>query len=108
MRLPTLGKWRGRLDDPPLPIAYLVCFFELLGGVGLALGLLARLAALAVGIVMVGAMATVHWRSGFFMNWELTPGKGHGIETNLALLAMALAVLIDGAGSLSVDRLIGP
>jgi hypothetical protein len=35
---------------------------------------------------------------------ELKPGKGHGIEFSLALLA--LAVLIDGGGALSIDRLI--
>jgi uncharacterized membrane protein YphA (DoxX/SURF4 family) len=48
----------------PRPLAYLVCFFEFLGGLGLLFGLLTRLAALAVGIVMVGAIARVHWRNG--------------------------------------------
>jgi|RhiMetdeSRZDD1v2_1073273.scaffolds.fasta_scaffold94014_2 putative oxidoreductase len=91
------------------PIAYLVCFFEFLGGIGLVLGLLTRPAALAVAIVMVGAIAKVHWQHGFFLNWQLTPGKGHGYEANLAFLAMAVACLIAGGGALSVDRLIlGP
>jgi putative oxidoreductase len=87
----------------PAPIAYMVCFFEFLGGIGLVLGFLTRLAALAVAVVMTGAIATVHRQNGFFMNWEMTPGKGHGIETNLAFLAMALAIFIDGAGTLSID-----
>jgi putative oxidoreductase len=51
-------------------------------------------------------MATVHWQHGFFMNAELKPGKGHGIEYTLALLAMGAAILIAGAGALSLDRLI--
>jgi putative oxidoreductase len=89
---------------PPL-IAYLVCFFELLGGIGLILGLLTRLAALAVVVVMVGAIVKVHWQHGFFLNWSLTPGKGHGYEANLAFLAMALACFIAGGGVLSLDRL---
>lgn len=89
-----------------LPIAYLVCFFEFLGGIGLLLGLLTRLAALAVIIVMIGAIGKVHWQNGFFLNWELTPGKGHGYEANLALIAMALACLIAGGGALSLDRLL--
>jgi putative oxidoreductase len=55
---------------------------------------------------MIGAMVTVHWQHGFFLNVELQPGKGHGIEYTLALLAMGLAVLIDGAGALSIDRLL--
>ncbi len=90
----------------PLPIAYGVCFFELLGGIGLLIGLLTRLAALAVIVVMIGAIAKVHWQNGFFLNWELTPGKGHGFEANLAFIAMALACLIAGGGALSVDLLL--
>ncbi|HEY3306457.1 MAG TPA: DoxX family protein [Candidatus Binatia bacterium] len=92
----------------PVPIAYLVCFFEFLGGIGLIVGFLTRLAALAVAVVMVGAIATVHWKEGFFINWELKPGKGHGIEANLAFLAMAVALVIDGGGLWSVDALLVP
>lgn len=88
----------------PLPIAYLVCFFEFLGGIGLILGLLTRPAALAVLIVMVGAIVKVHWRNGFFVNWELRPNRGHGFEANLAFLAMAVACLIAGGGALALDR----
>jgi putative oxidoreductase len=92
----------------PLPIAYLVCFFEFLGGIGLVLGLLTRPAALAVAIVMAGAIVTVHWANGFFVNWEMKPGKGHGLEANLAFLAMAVACLIAGGGALSIDRALAP
>jgi putative oxidoreductase len=87
-------------------VAYLVCFTEFLGGIGLVLGLLTRIAALGVAAVMVGAIVKVHLPNGFFMNWDLAPGKGHGFETNLALLAMALACVIAGGGELSIDRLL--
>jgi putative oxidoreductase len=90
----------------PLPVAYAVCFFEFLGGIGLLVGLLTRLAALAVIVVMLGAIAKVHRRHGLFLNWELTPGKGHGYEANLAYIAMALACLIAGGGALSIDGLL--
>jgi putative oxidoreductase len=90
----------------PLPLAYLVCFFELFGGIGLIVGLLTRLAALAIAVVMVGAIVKVHWQNGFFLNWELTPGKGHGFEANLALLGMAVACLIAGGGAWSLDHLL--
>ena len=79
-----------------LPLAYAVCCFELLGGLGLLFGLLTRLAASAVLVVMVGGIAKVHGRNGFFLNWELAPGKGHGIEANLAYSAMALACILAG------------
>ncbi|MBI4529684.1 MAG: DoxX family protein [Deltaproteobacteria bacterium] len=88
----------------PVPLAYMVCFIEFLSGIGLIVGFLARLCGLGVAAVMIGAMATVHWQHGFFLNAELKPGKGHGIEFTLALLAMGLAVLIEGAGALSIDR----
>lgn len=42
------------------------------------------------------------------MNWSLTPGKGHGYEMNLALIAMALAVFVGGAGAYSIDRWLRP
>ncbi len=91
----------------PLPVAYAVCFFEFLGGIGLILGLLTRLAALAVIIVMIGAIAKVHAKNGFFLNWELGPGKGHGYEVNVALIAMALACLLAGGGSVALDAVLG-
>ena len=91
----------------PLPVAYAVCFFEFLGGIGLILGLLTRLAALAVIIVMIGAIAKVHAKNGFFLNWQLTPGQGHGYEANVAFIAMALACLLAGGGSVALDAVLG-
>jgi len=88
----------------PLPLAYLVCLLELLSGIGLLVGFLARLCGLAVVGIMGGAIAMVHFQHGFFLNAELKPGKGNGIEYNLALIAMGLAVLIEGAGAFSIDR----
>jgi putative oxidoreductase len=71
-------------------------------------GLLVRPAALGLILVMLVAIAKVHWPNGFFLNWALEPGKGHGYEMNLALIGMALAVLIGGAGILSINRVIHP
>ena len=52
--------------------------------------------------------ALPHWANGFFINWSFEPGKGHGFEMNLALIGMALAVLVGGAGALSIDRWLRP
>ena len=90
----------------PKPIALLVSFFELLGGLGLFFGFLTRPSALAVICVQIGAIAKVHAQHGLFINWELAPGRGHGYEANLAYIAMAVACLIAGGGSLSVEGLI--
>jgi putative oxidoreductase len=53
---------------------------------------------------MTVAIARVHWANGFFINWTLTPGRGHGMEMNLALLGMSLALVTRGAGWLAIDR----
>ena len=59
---------------------------------------------LASGIigVMLGAMATVHLKIGFFMNWNGNQ-KGEGFEYHLLALVIALALLIRGGGAYSVD-----
>lgn len=90
----------------PLPVAYAVCFFEFLGGIGLFFGFATRLAALAVIAVMVGAIAKVHIKNGLFINWGLVPGKGHGYEANIAYIAMAVACVLAGGGALSIDGLL--
>jgi hypothetical protein len=37
------------------------------------------------------------------MNWDMAPGKGHGVEMNLALIGLAAVVLVEGAGLFSID-----
>jgi putative oxidoreductase len=81
---------------------------ECFGGLAMIVGLLARPVALGLIVVMLVAIKKVHSRHGFFLNWSLAQGKGHGFEFNLALIAMALSILIGGAGALSIDGLIAP
>ena len=92
----------------PAPAAMAAAFVEFLGGIGMVLGFLVRPAALGIIVVMVVAIAKVHGRHGLFLNMGNVPGRGHGFEFNLALIAMALGILIGGAGVLSIDRLIVP
>ncbi|PYN38226.1 MAG: DoxX family protein [Candidatus Rokuibacteriota bacterium] len=102
----TIGGFR-HMNIPPAATA-LAAFTECFGGLALIIGLLARPAALGLILVMVVAIAKVHGKHGFFLNFAMTPGKGHGYEFNLVLIAMALSILIGGAGALSIDRLIAP
>ena len=90
----------------PAPLAVLVIVAEFFGGLGVLFGALTRLAAFGIACVMVGGIFTVHLRNGFFINWSNEPGRGHGIEANLAYLAMALALCMTGAGALSIDELV--
>src|SRR6266849_2083308 len=52
---------------PPV-LALLAMAAEFLGPLGLAVGLLTRLAAFGIGCVMLVALITTHWPYGFFMN----------------------------------------
>lgn len=90
----------------PAPAAATAAFIELLGGLAMVTGLLARPAAVGLMVVMLVAIAKVHARHGFFINFAGTPGRGHGYEFNFVLVAMALSILIGGAGVLSLDRAI--
>lgn len=90
----------------PAGATVLAALIECFGGLAMLAGFLVRPAALGLVMVMLVAVAKVHWTNGFFLNMSMTPGKGHGYEFNLALIGMALAVLVGGAGRYSVDRLI--
>ena len=86
----------------PAPFGYLAIAAEFLGGLGLIVGFLSRVAAFGVFCNMLVAVLTVHIGNGFFMNWGGT-AKGEGFEYHLLAGAMALAVMIAGAGGVSVD-----
>ena len=87
----------------PAPLAVLAILAEFLGGIGLVVGLLSRVAALGIGVDMVVAVLLVHAPNGFFMNWYGNQ-KGEGFEYHLLVIAMAFLVVVRGAGAWSVDR----
>jgi putative oxidoreductase len=101
----TIGYFQSSLNVPPA-LTVLAALTECFGGVAVFAGVLTRLAALGLIVVMLIAIAKVHWPHGFFLNFSLQPGKGHGLEYNFALIGMALALLVGGGGALSIDRLI--
>ena len=97
----TMGFLTGTMGLPWI-VAFLVIVAEFLGSIGLVAGFLTRLSALGIGCVMIGAIATVHGKVGFFMNWYGSQ-QGEGYEYHLLVLAICAALAIRGAGALSVD-----
>jgi putative oxidoreductase len=87
----------------PAPLAFLAICAEFLGGIGLIVGLLGRVAAFGIACNMLVAVAMVHWHFGFFANW-FGNQKGEGFEYHLLALAIALAIMIKGSGAFSIDR----
>lgn len=86
----------------PAVLALLAIAAEFLGPLGLAAGLLTRVAAFGILCVMLVAIITVHWPHGFFMNWEGNQ-KGEGFEYHLLALGVAIALIIMGGGAWSID-----
>ncbi len=88
---------------PPL-LAALDIVAEFLGPIALFFGFLTRVAAFGIFSVMAVAVWTVHRHVGFFMNWygQMPAGK-EGYEYHLLALAISFAVIVRGAGLLSID-----
>ena len=98
----TISMFEHGMHIPPV-FAYLAVAAEFLGGLGLILGFLTRIAALGICANMCVAMYRVHWRNGLFINWS-GQQRGEGIEYHLLAIGMCLALMILGAGILSVDH----
>ena len=100
----TMGFFTGSLGIPAL-FAFLAIMAEFFGALGLLSGLLTRIAAFGIAIVMVVAILMIHLQYGFFMNWS---GKqlGEGIEYHLLALTILTVLMINGGGRWSMDRLI--
>lgn len=91
------GTSLGTAWHPDLPVVLqtLVAWGEFLSGVTILTGFMVELGALAIIIIMIGAIVTVHWKNGFNM-------MSGGFEYNFALIMMCLALMATGAGPLSV------
>jgi putative oxidoreductase len=89
----------------PAVFAVLAIAAEFLGGLGLILGFLGRIAAFGIVCNMLVAVAMVHWQFGFFANWSGTQ-KGEGIEYHLLVIALGLLILSKGSGAFSIDRVL--
>lgn len=81
------------------PIAVLVAFAEVVGGIGIIVGglssdLITRLAGLAIAPVMLGAIFMVHWG-----RWNFMPAEGFpagGMEFQVVLLLIAIYFIVVG------------
>ncbi len=86
--------------DGGIPLALLLLFVELVGGVCIALGLFTRFFAAAVAIEMGVLTFHTYWSHGFSWN-------GRGYEYVLMWGLVSLAIALRGGGPYSLDRKIG-
>jgi putative oxidoreductase len=88
----------------PAFFGFLAIAAETAGSIALIAGVTTRIAAFGVGTTLLVA-STMHKANGFFMNWS-GQQKGEGIEFHLLGIAIAVALIIGGAGRFSIDRAI--
>jgi putative oxidoreductase len=79
----------------PVAVGYLVGLAQVAGGIAILTGILIRVGAACIIVVMLGAIFLVHLAHGFDIN------KG-GMEYALTQLLIALALLLAGAGRYSL------
>jgi uncharacterized membrane protein YphA (DoxX/SURF4 family) len=93
----------GWFDSIGLPgfLAYGVALVEMIGGAALVLGLGSRIVSALLALLMIGATVKVKLAGGFLGN-----GQGAGYELDLALLAMAVFIAINGSKMFALDQVI--
>jgi putative oxidoreductase len=101
----TSMRWFESNFHIPTIFALLAILAESVGAVALISGFFTRVAALAISVNMLVAVALVHLKNGFFMNWSGT-AKGEGFEYHILAVAIGIALMIKGGGRWSVDGVI--
>ncbi len=113
------NNWFGNVQDdfifpfniiPPDISWFLATWFEILGAVGLLVGLFTRFWAFTLIILSIVAISGVHWPAEWSSLGELWDGyritakNGSGnYRVPLLFIAMLIPLMVSGAGKLSVD-----
>lgn len=91
------GEWLASIGlAPGYLMALLAGSAEFFGGLALLVGLLVRPAGAVLAVAMLVAIFSVHIGNGLFMS-------NNGYEFALALLAVAVSLMVSGAGRASLD-----
>lgn len=104
LKLPEVSGFAGFVDSLGIPapdlMAYVVTYLEFLGGIALIVGLATRYVAALFAVEMVFTITLVKLDVG------LIATEGVGAELDLLILAIALSLVLVGAGRWSVDALL--
>jgi uncharacterized membrane protein YphA (DoxX/SURF4 family) len=95
-----IGNTAGWFDSIGIPgaLAYAVAIIEVAGGIALIIGLGTRIVSIVLGILMIGAIFTAKLPGGFLGN-----GTGAGYELDVAFLAIAIFLAMNGSKMLALD-----
>jgi putative oxidoreductase len=95
---PSWQEWLITIGIPPemqIPIA----LAELIGGICLVVGVLTRVAASIMAVILLGAIFHIRWENGFFIS-------DGGWEWDLIMLAAVLTIIVAGPGRISISHLV--
>jgi putative oxidoreductase len=94
------GQWMESIGlSPGYLMALVAGSAEFFGGLFLLLGLLTRFSSSVLAFTMLIAIFSVHFENGFFMS-------ANGYEFAFALFGASIAIMLSGAGKLSLDALL--
>jgi putative oxidoreductase len=83
---------------PPVVWAWVVALSEFIFGIFLVLGIVPRISASVIAVIMAVAIIKVHGPNGFFMS-------KNGYEYQLLLMASCICLILNGSGKMSIlDR----
>jgi len=105
MNLPGFIQYCDNIGIPPV-FAVLAAFGEFLGGLGVLVGFMSRIAALGTGATMAVAAIVRHLIPGYgyLMNWHAGVAFGaEGYEFHTLAVGMSVGIMVAGAGAVSVD-----
>ena len=90
--------------SPAFALTVSIGIVEVLAGALLAAGAYTFWSGLLLAATNVAVGWKLHVSSGFFLNWSVEPGVGHGNEFVLVLVAAIVCVMLAGPGIFAVDR----
>jgi putative oxidoreductase len=89
----------------PWIVGFIVILLEFFGALALIVGIGARIFSALYLVLAIGIVLFTRLEFGFFMNWFSNQG-GEGYEYFLFWIAIALVLVITGAGKYSIDSLL--
>ena len=89
--------------QPGYPLAAIAATIQLVAGALVAMGVLTRWASIAAALYLGLLIWKDQWQWGFFVNWMIEAGRGHGVEQSLVLLGALVCLALAGAGDWSID-----
>jgi len=99
----TMNYFTGTVGLPWI-IGFLVIIIEFVGSILLIAGTGTRIIAVLYIVLATGITVSSHFQHGFFINWYGNQA-GEGFEYFILWIALSIALLINGGGKYSVDKL---